>query len=114
MCRDSARMRLRRRTILARELRKNLTQTEARLWLKLQGRKMEGWKFRRQAPIGPYIADFYCPAARLVIELDGSSHDHEDQAEYDERRQRWLEARGLRVLRLSADNPNGDYLEGVW
>jgi very-short-patch-repair endonuclease len=76
-------MRLRRRTMLARELRKNLTQTEARLWLKLQGRKMEGWKFRRQAPIGPFIADFYCPAARLVIELDGSSHDHEDQAEYD-------------------------------
>ena len=78
------------------------------------GSKDGGLEIPAAGSIGPFIADFYCPAARLVIELDGSSHAHEDQAEYDERRQRWLESKGLRVLRFSADDPNGDYLEGVW
>jgi very-short-patch-repair endonuclease len=74
---------------------------------------MDGWKFRRQAPIGPYVVDFVCFAARLVVELDGSSHT-ELSDDYDERRQAWLESQGFTVLRLSADNPETDPIEGAW
>ena len=91
-----------------------MTYTEVRLWLKLKGRQLDGWKFRRQTPIGQYIVDFYCPAARLVVELDGASHDFEDQADDDDRRQAWLESKGYRVLRFSAYYPEDDYLDGVW
>ena len=102
------------KTRLARRLRKDMTYTEVRLWLKLKGRQLDGWKFRRQTPIGQYIVDFYCPAARLVVELDGASHDFEDQADDDDRRQAWLESKGYRVLRFSAYYPEDDYLDGVW
>jgi very-short-patch-repair endonuclease len=101
------------RTDRARELRKNLTVSEWRLWSHLRRRQLDGWKFRRQAPIGPYVVDFACFAARLVVELDGSSHN-EATHDYDERRQAWLESQGFRVLRLSADYPESDPLEGVW
>ena len=107
-------MRYKRRTVLSRRLRKNMTDTEVRLWSHIRRRQIDGWKFRRQHPIGEYIVDFYCPAARLVIELDGSSHDHEVQFAYDQARQRWLEAKGYKVLRFSADSDKEDYLEGVW
>jgi very-short-patch-repair endonuclease len=70
----------------ARSLRANQTESERRLWGELRGRRLGGWKWRRQAPIGPFIVDFYCPAARLVVELDGSQHL--DQTDYDERRTR--------------------------
>jgi very-short-patch-repair endonuclease len=90
-----------------------MTVTERRLWSYLRCRQLEGWKFRRQAPIGEYFVDFYCPAARLVVELDGDSHDWEDRVAADDRRQAWLEAQGLRVLRFSADYPEQDYLDGV-
>jgi very-short-patch-repair endonuclease len=90
-----------------------MTVSEVRLWSMLRRRQIEGWKFRRQAPIGEYIVDFYCPAARLVIELDGSSHDNEVQFGYDQNRQRWLESQGYKVLRFSADYPEEDYLAGV-
>jgi very-short-patch-repair endonuclease len=73
---------------------------------------MDGWKFRRQAPIGPYVVDFVCFAARLVVELDGDSHD-DLQFTYDERRQTWLESKGFKVLRLSSENER-DPLEGAW
>ncbi|MFI4975754.1 MAG: endonuclease domain-containing protein [Caulobacterales bacterium] len=88
----------------ARELRRNQTQGEGRLWGELRGHRLGGWKWRRQAPIGPFIVDFYCPAARLVVELDGSQH--QDNAPYDGRRTRFLEGQGLRVLRFAS--------EGVW
>ena len=91
-----------------------MTYTEVRLWLKLKGRQLDGWKFRRQTPVGPYIVDFFCPAARLIVELDGSTHDFEDKLEDDRRRQAWLESKGYRVLRFSAENPADDYLDGVW
>ena len=100
------------RTQLARELRNNMTVSERRLWSHLCGRQLAGWKFRRQAPIGEYVVDFVCPAARLVVELDGSTHD-ELKIEYDERRQAWLESQGYRVLRFSADYPDQDPLDGV-
>jgi very-short-patch-repair endonuclease len=73
--------------------------TELRVWIRLRGRQLDGWKFRRQQPIGPYYVDFYCPAAKLVIEIDGLSHQ-EELAAYDIRRQAWLEAEGHRVVRF--------------
>ncbi len=85
----------------ARTLRANQTESEARLWGELRGRKLQGWKWRRQAPIGPFIVDFFCPAARLVVEIDGGQHL--DQVEYDARRTRFLEQRGLRVIRFESD-----------
>jgi very-short-patch-repair endonuclease len=73
-------MRFKRRTMLARALRNNMTGTEQQLWSRLRGRKLEGWKFRRQHPIGEYIVDCVCPSARLVVELDGYSHGFDTQA----------------------------------
>jgi very-short-patch-repair endonuclease len=89
-----------------------MTVTERRLWSHLSNRQLDGWKFRRQVPIGAYFVDFLCNAAKLVIELDGSTHD-ELRFEYDQRRQAWLESQGYRVLRFSADYPDQDLLDGV-
>ena len=77
---------------------------------------MNGWKFRRQAAIGPYVVDFVCHAASLIVELDGSSHDGRDaQVAYEQRRQAWLESQGYRVLRLSGRAlPEEDPLQGAW
>jgi very-short-patch-repair endonuclease len=63
----------------------------------LRAGRFEGWKFRRQHPVGPYFADFYCARAKLVVELDGSQHI--EASEYDDRRTRAMEDRGLRVIR---------------
>jgi very-short-patch-repair endonuclease len=81
----------------ARGLRGNRTDAEALLWFLLRDRRVAGWKFRRQHPIPPYIVDFYCDSAKLVIELDGSQHA--EAIEQDDRRTRFLEHRGLRVRR---------------
>jgi very-short-patch-repair endonuclease len=99
--------------MLARALRNNMTGTEQRLWAHLRGRKLEGWKFRRQHPIGEYIVDFACPAARLVIELDGYSHGFDDQLNYDASRQRWLQSQGYKVLRFSGDYLQPEFIESV-
>jgi very-short-patch-repair endonuclease len=80
-------------------MRKAPTDAERALWLRLRHRQMAGLKFRRQVPIGPFIADFFCRDASLVIELDGSQHA-EACAAYDRRRTIWLEECGLRVLRF--------------
>ena len=103
-------------TYRARELRKNQTTSEWRMWQHLRGRQMSGWKFRRQAAIGSYVVDFVCFAARLIVELDGDSHDgHEAQVAYEQRREAWLEAQGYRVLRLSGrELPEEDPLQGAW
>ncbi len=85
---------------LARRLRTNSTGAEVVLWEALRNRKLGGAKFRRQHPLGRYIADFYCHEALLVIELDGSVHSDASQAEYDSVRQKEIEARGLIVLRF--------------
>ena len=85
--------------------------TELRVWIRLRGRKLDGWKFRRQQPIGPYYVDFYCPAAKLVIEIDGPSHSDEGAA-YDVRRQAWLEAEGYKVVRFPVYDID-DEVEGV-
>ena len=69
------------------------------MWSRLRDRRLSGHKFRRQHPIGPYVADFYCAEARLVVELDGSWHAC--QVEYDQARTGWLQANGYRVIRFN-------------
>jgi very-short-patch-repair endonuclease len=94
-------MRAPKRTIgNARGLRRKLSAPEARLWSRLRQRQPGKPAFRRQHPIGPYILDFYCAKARLAIELDGASHDMGDRPRRDIRRDRWLEKRGITVLRI--------------
>ena len=91
--------------------------TEALVWSRLRGRQIDGWKFRRQQPIGPYVVDFYCPAARLVVEVDGLAHDHDAQWAYDERRQAWLESEGYRVHRINVEDISRDFdqaLDGIF
>ena len=84
----------------ARELRCTLTPAEARLWTHLQRRQLGGRKFRRQHKIGPYILDFYCPAERIAVELDGAAHDHERAQLHDEVRTAFLADRGIKVIRF--------------
>ncbi len=85
----------------AKILRKTETDAESLLWYKLRNRKLMGYKFRRQHPIGRFIADFYCHEARLVIELDGNIHDIPEKMEYDEGRSSELEVFDVYVLRFS-------------
>jgi very-short-patch-repair endonuclease len=82
----------------ARRLRREDTVAEARLWNSLRHRRLGGWRWKRQVPCGPYIVDFYCAEAALIVEVDGGQHA--DQAAYDERRTAYLERQGLRVLRF--------------
>ena len=85
----------------AHQLRKSQTPAEGMLWQFLRNRKLWGYKFRRQHPIGPFIADFYCAEVRLVVEIDGSSHLN--QEEYDQTRTTWLEDQGCHVIRFRYD-----------
>ncbi len=99
------------RTLLthARTMRRDPTPAERRLWLALRNRQLEGAKFRRQMPLGPFIADFYCSEARLVIELDGVSHT---DSLTDDARDAWMRGQGIRVLRFANCDVLGN-LEGV-
>ena len=82
----------------ARRLRRDWTRAEARLWLSLRSRRLDGFKFRRQVPIDRYFADFACLEAKLVVELDGGQHA--DRLEYDAARTAVLEHCGFLVLRF--------------
>ena len=82
----------------ARQLRANPTDAERALWSILRKGQIPGHRFRRQAPIGPYIVDFVCFENKLVIEVDGGQHA--EQADYDDARTAWLESQGFRVLRF--------------
>lgn len=84
----------------ARALRKDMTDAERALWSFLRGKQILGIQFYRQKPIGPYIVDFYAPAARLVIEADGSQHLEPDHVMADEARDAFLSGMGLLVLRF--------------
>ena len=84
--------------IKARELRKNPTEAERKLWKHLRLHQIGGYKFRRQQPLGQYILDFVCLEKRLIVELDGGQHS--EQIVYDSERTEWLEAQGFRVLRF--------------
>jgi very-short-patch-repair endonuclease len=82
----------------AKHLRREMTDAEQRLWYYLRAHRFLGLKFKRQKPIGPYIVDFICAEHWLVSELDGGQH--QQQTEYDQQREHYLESRGYRVLRF--------------
>jgi len=88
----------------ARHLRRTLSVPEARLWSRLRERAPGKPVFRRQHPIGPYVLDFYCAKARLAVEIDGISHDMGDRPQRDIGRDAWLEARGVTVMRIRAND----------
>jgi very-short-patch-repair endonuclease len=95
----------------ARALRQNMTEAETRVWQMLRAHCMNGYKFRRQVPIGRYIADFVCHEARLVVEIDGGQHDSSSPRETE--RSGFLQTEGYRILRFWNNdilaNPDGVY-----
>jgi very-short-patch-repair endonuclease len=92
--------------VAARQMRREPTAAEDRLWEAVRNRRLGGLKFRRQVAMGRFVLDLYCPAARLAIEVDGSVHDA--QAVRDAERTEHLNARGIRVLRFRNDEVLGD------
>ena len=84
----------------ARQLRQQLTNAEIRLWYHLRGRRLQGFRFRRQHPLGPYFADFACLEVGLIVELDGGQHNTQKGIAHDEVRSGVLAARGFEVLRF--------------
>jgi very-short-patch-repair endonuclease len=96
----------------ARELRKNRTAAERRLWSKLRELKAVGFKFRQQAPIDRFIVDFVCFASRLIIEVDGATHSTQGERMSDHDREQYLKDEGFRVLRFWNDDVMSN-LEGV-
>ena len=98
----------------ARGLRRRISLPEVVLWQALRQRRLAGLRVRRQHPIGPYILDFYCPAARLAIEVDGFAHDTAAGVRRDACREVWLAERGIRMLRIRAiEVLQDESLEGV-
>ncbi len=89
-------------TVFVTELRKSPTRAEAILWWTIRSRAL-GVKFRRQEPIGPYIADFACWSRRLIVEIDGPTHFEPGRQEYDRRRDDWFQQRGWTVFRTDDD-----------
>ena len=93
----------------AKTLRRNLSLPEALLWTRLRALRGEGPTFRRQHRIGPYVADFYCSSARLVIEVDGAGHSEDAEIDHDRRRDAYMARLGYRVIRF----PAADVLRNV-
>ena len=85
----------------ARKLRREMSLPEVLLWQRLRGEQC-GVKFRRQHPIGPYVADFYCPARGTIIEIDGEAHSRGDRPERDAQRDEYLGEKGYRLIRIPA------------
>ncbi len=90
----------REETTLARGLRKRQTDAERALWNKLRSKQIEGVKFRRQQPIGPYIVDFVSLERKLIIEIDGGQHNERKVREKDQEREEWLKEKGYQTLRF--------------
>ncbi|MEI9886798.1 MAG: endonuclease domain-containing protein [Rhizomicrobium sp.] len=111
---------LRRRDLkqsAAKQLRSAMTDAERKLWAVLHKKGMDGIRFRRQQPVGPYIADFYCAQAKLVVELDGGQHSEQANLGHDEVHTRFLSEQGCRVLRftnLEFFEHRDVVLEGIW
>lgn len=84
----------------ARQLRSKATDAERLLWNDLREFKRHGFHFRRQVPIGPYVADFACHSAKMIIELDGGQHNEARNRKHDDKRTLFLESRGYRVVRI--------------
>ncbi|MDD4902576.1 MAG: DUF559 domain-containing protein [Patescibacteria group bacterium] len=95
-------------TQYARNLRKVGTFSEVLLWKELQGKKLQGYRFRRQKPIDNYIVDFYCHELKLAIEIDGVTHGWKEK--HDEERQKKLESLGIRFLRFT----ESQFRENTW
>lgn len=93
----------------AKQLRRKMTPQERLLWSRLRNRQLGNFKFRKQQPLGPFIADFVCQQVKLVIEADGSQHNDSCN---DARRDRWMEEQGYTVLRFWNNEVN-ENLEGV-
>jgi len=88
--------------IIARQLRKNMTDSERVLWSRLRGKQLLGVQFNSQKAIGEYVVDFYAPRAKIVIEIDGSQHFTGEHVEGDKQRDKYLVDLGLRVLRFNS------------
>jgi very-short-patch-repair endonuclease len=84
----------------ARDLRNNMSDAEVRLWARLKAGRLDGHEFRRQYPMGPYVLDFVCLRAHLVVEVDGCQHAEDERLERDAIRTTWLARRGYRVIRF--------------
>jgi very-short-patch-repair endonuclease len=97
---------------LSQHLRKNMTDAENLLWLRLRGKQLRGLQFYRQKIIGKYIVDFYCPKANLVIELDGGQHYSEPGQEKDKTRDDVLRKMGIKVIRF-CDRDVFENMDGV-
>ncbi len=86
----------------ARAFRRALSPPEVKLWSRIRRRQLAGLRFRRQHPIGPYSADFYCDEARLIVELDGSAH--RERVERDRARDEFIQSRGILTLRITVSD----------
>ena len=84
----------------ARKLRKQMTEAERKLWQILRGRRLRGYRFRKQVPLEKYVVDFLCHEARIIIELDGGQHNKAKEAIYDQQRTKWLNEQGYLVQRF--------------
>ncbi|MCM8816529.1 MAG: endonuclease domain-containing protein [Candidatus Omnitrophica bacterium] len=96
----------------SRKLRKNMTDAERFFWSKVRNKQLQGYQFYRQRPIGKFIVDFYCPKAKLVVEIDGGQHYSDDGIKMDKTRDKFLAGYGLRILRFS-DREIFENIEGV-
>ena len=85
----------------SKQLRNNMTDAEKHLWTKLRMGQLKGCHFYRQKPIGEYIVDFFCPRAKLVVEVDGGQHFSDETIEYDKIRDEYMRSLGLKVLRFT-------------
>jgi very-short-patch-repair endonuclease len=96
----------------AKRLRREMTRAETLLWRHLKAKLLAGLGFRRQTPMGNYIADFASHSCKLIIEVDGESHDFEERIRHDDKRDEWFVSRGYRALRFTNDDVMRN-LEGV-
>ena len=95
------------------QLRKTMTSPEIILWMKLRGRQMNGYKFRRQFSVLNYVVDFYCAQLKLAIEIDGESHFANEAQKLDQIRQQILEKHGIKFLRFTNEDVTRN-VAGVW
>ena len=94
----------RRSQVLAKRLRRQMTDAEIILWSRLRHDVVHGRRFRRQHPVGPYVADFACVSARLVVEVDGETHSSVAELAHDRRRTAYLRAQGRHVFRVTNED----------
>lgn len=92
-----------------RYLRKNMTKWEVRLWSDLKGKKMFGFKVRRQFGVGNYIIDFYCPELKLAVEIDGNVHHYSDKKKADKAKNDYLNELGIKMIRIQNSDFDEDY-----